>query len=107
MWLPTWLTCRWPTGRTGRAPDHGRTARAATSRDDFIAHQMQTKTRGRGPVEVKRFHGFAHIGAQLFPGVGLRDDAFAQRLGDVAAVGFLGDFKNELVHGTNASAFSL
>jgi hypothetical protein len=67
---------------------------------------MQAKTRRRGPVEVKRFHGFAHIGAQFFPGVGLRDDAFAQRLGDKAAVGFLDDFKNEFVYTNKASAFS-
>jgi len=47
---------------------------------------MQAKTRRSGPVEVKRFHGFAHILAQFFPGVGLSDDAFAQRLGNKAAV---------------------
>src|ERR1700681_4578685 len=67
---------------------------------------MQAKTRRGGPVEVEGLPGFAHIGAQFFPGVALRDDAFSQRLGDEAAVGFLGHLKNEFVHAKRASAFS-
>jgi hypothetical protein len=55
---------------------------------------MEAKTRRCRLVEVRRFHGFAHIVAQFFRGVGLRDDAFAQRLGD------------KFVYTNEASAFS-
>ena len=59
---------------------------------------MQAKTRWRGLVEVECLHGFAHILTQLFPGIGLSDDAFAQRLGNKAAISLLGNFKDKLVH---------
>lgn len=65
---------------------------------------MQAQALGRGLVEVKRGHRLAYIGPQLVPRVGLGDDAFTQCLGDVTAVGLLGDFKNEFVHGAHAMA---
>ncbi len=58
-----------------------------------------------GSVKIKRLHRFTHIGAQFIPRVRLRDNAFAQRLGDEATISLLGDFKNKLVHRTRLLPF--
>jgi hypothetical protein len=60
---------------------------------------VEAHAAGRGPIKIKRRHRLAHVGAQFVPAVGLREDAFAQRLGHEASVALLGDFKNEFVHG--------
>jgi len=89
--------------QTTRA-NRDRKDRAATSCEHFVAHQMQAQCLRGGPVEVECFHCLAHVCAQLLLGIGLRDDAFAEGLGDEAAVGLLGNGKNEFVHGLDGIA---
>ena len=92
---------RSPNRDKARPQDHSHKRRGAVSRDDFVADEVEAQTRGGRAVEEVGGHGFADIVAQLVPSVGLGDDAFTQGLGDVAAVGLLGYFKDEFVHGGN------
>ena len=60
---------------------------------------MKTYVRRRLAVEVESANDILHVRAEFFPGVALREDIFSERFCDVATVGFLGDFKDEFVHG--------
>src|SRR5437016_2825301 len=59
---------------------------------------MQTQTRRRRSIEEISLNGFAHVRTKLFPSVRLREYAFAERLGDKAAVRILGHIKYKLIH---------
>lgn len=65
-----------------------------TSRQHFVAHQMEAQAFGGLAIVEVGFDGCADVGAEFFPGVALGDDTFAEGFGDVAAVGFLGDFED-------------
>jgi len=49
-------------------------------------------------IEVKSFNRFLDVGTQFVPRIALREDALGEALGAKAAVGFLGYFKDELIH---------
>jgi hypothetical protein len=48
---------------------------------------MQTDGGRRGGVEVEGLHGLFDVGFQLFPVIGLGEDALAEGFGGVAAIG--------------------
>jgi hypothetical protein len=56
---------------------------------------MQAQLLRRRSVEEIGGHGFADIGAQLFPRIGFGKNTFAQRFGDEASVGILRHFKDQ------------
>ncbi len=59
---------------------------------------MKSETVGRRTIEEISSNGLTHIHAQLFPSVGLSDNALAKRLGHKTAICLLGNFKNEFAH---------
>lgn len=66
---------------------------------------MQAQACGSGTVKKVSTYGLAHVDPQLVPSVGLGDNAFAERLGDKAAVRLLCDFKNQFVHDVDCASF--
>ena len=66
---------------------------------DFAADQMEADREGLlRPVKIKCRDGFPHVASQLFPAIGLRENALRQALPREATVGFSSDFKYQLVH---------
>jgi len=67
---------------------------------------MQTDFGGElvGLIEVKCFHHLAHVAAQFFPRVAFGHNAVIQALRAKSAVGFLGDFKDEIAHEQNLTS---
>jgi hypothetical protein len=57
-----------------------------------------------GTVEEVGRHCFSYVPAEHFPVISLRDDAFGQALCNEAALTFLSDLKDNLVHAVQITA---
>ena len=67
-------------------------------RNDFIAHEMQPDQLGSGGRVEMAAHGIAHLGVQFVERIGLGENGFACRFGNVAALWRVFDYKNDLVN---------
>lgn len=70
----------------------------STRRQHLVADQAQSDTNRAWVVEIERLDRIARILTKLFPGVSLSEDGLRQTLRAVAAVDFLGDFKDQHTH---------
>jgi hypothetical protein len=66
--------------------------------EHLITDQVRPDSGRSGAVEVERLHSFLDVGAQLVPGIALREDALRQTLGGEPPVGILRHFKNNFAH---------
>jgi hypothetical protein len=57
----------------------------------------------RSGVKVERLHRLADLGPKFVPGVGLRESAFAKRLGRKTNVSLLRNFKSNLLYSVHFS----
>ena len=46
-------------------------------------------------VEPIRLNSLTDVGAEIFPRIGLGEDVFSQRLGDIPAIGLLRNVEND------------
>ena len=64
----------------------------------LITDQVKADGSRRNGVEIEGLHSLPDVVFQLFPAIGLGEDALAEGFGGVAAVGLLRDFKDEFLH---------